>query len=153
MLGKLTRWLRILGYDTAYERVITDDELIQRLLKEDRWLLTRDRHLGQRKVLRGRLTLLQSDHVPDQLHELASDPRLRLELGSTTACRCAHCNAPLVPISKEQVLKHIPPFVAQEQDEFAQCPQCGRIFWPGSHWLRLTRELERLGQSLRRSDL
>lgn len=152
MLGKLARWLRILGYDTAYERTIDDDELIRRLLEEGRWLLTRDRHLAQRRVLRGRLTLLQSDHVPDQLRELASDQHLELKLGSNTACRCADCNALLVPISKEQVLKNVPPLVAQEQDEFARCPSCGRLFWPGSHWQRLTSELTRLRQSSRRSD-
>lgn len=152
MLGKLARWLRILGYDTAYERVIADDELIRRVFQEDRWLLTRDRYLARRRVLRGRLTLLQRDDLRGQLCELASHRCLDLALGPGTPCRCADCNAPLTPMPKAQVLGDIPPFVAIEQEDFARCPQCGRLFWPGSHWQRLTRELERLRQSPGRSD-
>lgn len=147
MLGKLARWLRILGYHTAYERAITDDELIRRLYEENRWLLTRDRYLARRRILLGRVTLLQSDHVLDQLQKLVSDQHLQLELASDTACRCADCNALLVPIPKEQVLIDVPAGVAQEHNAFAQCPSCGRIFWPGSHWQRLTRDLERLRRS------
>lgn len=152
MLGKLARWLRILGYDTAYERVIADDELIRRVLREGRWLLTRDRYLAQRRVLRGRLTLLYSDDVVDQLRELASDQRLELKLGPETASRCAACNARLIPVPKSQAVQEVPPFVAIEQDAFARCPQCGRLFWPGSHWQRLTRELDQIRHSPQGSD-
>ena len=49
MLGKLARWLRMLGYDTAYERKIDDADVVGRVLREDRWLLTRDRHLVEAK--------------------------------------------------------------------------------------------------------
>ena len=48
MLGRLARWLRMLGYDTAYEKVISDGSLISRAVTEQRWLLTRDRYLVQR---------------------------------------------------------------------------------------------------------
>jgi hypothetical protein len=65
MLGRLARWLRMLGYDTAYEKVISDESLIARVLTEQRWLLTRDRYIVQRKVLRGRHTLIVSDHLQD----------------------------------------------------------------------------------------
>jgi uncharacterized protein with PIN domain len=63
MLGRLARWLRMLGYDTAYEKVISDEALTARVLTEQRWLLTRDRYLVQRKVLRCRHTLIVSDHL------------------------------------------------------------------------------------------
>ncbi len=63
MLGKLARWLRILGYDTAYERDVSDEELIERVGHEKRWLLTRDRYLAQRRLVRDRLTLLRADRV------------------------------------------------------------------------------------------
>lgn len=67
MLGRLARWLRILGYDTAYEKMITDERLVERAVREDRWLLTRDRNLALRRLLRGRHTLLVSDKVDGQL--------------------------------------------------------------------------------------
>ena len=54
MLGRLARWLRMLGYDTAYEKAISDQALIERALAEGRWVLTRDRYLAKRKLLRGR---------------------------------------------------------------------------------------------------
>jgi len=70
MLGRLARWLRILGYDTAYEKVITDEALLERVIRDDRWLLTRDRRLALRKLLRDRHTLIVSDDVEGQLHQL-----------------------------------------------------------------------------------
>ena len=70
MLGRLARWLRMLGYDTAYEKVISDESLIAGVLTEHRWLLTRDRYLVQRKVVRDRQTLIVSDHLQDQLRQL-----------------------------------------------------------------------------------
>src|SRR4030066_1602382 len=73
MLGRLARWLRMLGYDTAYEKVISDEWLIARVLEEQRWLLTRDRYLVQRKTLRDRHTLIVSDHFQDQLRQLRSE--------------------------------------------------------------------------------
>ena len=37
MLGRLARWLRMLGYDTAYDKAITDQALIERALVEGRF--------------------------------------------------------------------------------------------------------------------
>lgn len=141
MLGRLARWLRILGYDTAYEKAITDEMLIDRALRENRWLLTRDRRLAQRKLLRGRHTLIASDDVEGQLHQLHRDLTIDLDVNHQRGYRCADCNVVLMPISHDDAALLVPPFVAREYREFLQCPHCRRAFWPGTHWHDLDRRL------------
>lgn len=144
MLGRLTRWLRILGYDTAYERHLPDDALIERVVRENRWLLTRDGYLAKRKALRGRHTLLTSDHLGDQLQQLGRDLHLALKVDAGAASRCAECNAVLEPIPHEEAARRVPPFVAGRHTEFIHCPGCGRIYWPGTHWTHFLDQLEQL---------
>jgi len=144
MLGRLARWLRILGYDTAYERYISDEGLVERVLREGRWLLTRDRYLARRKVVRDRLTLLRSDDVDDQLRQLMSDQDLDLTLDEETPCRCAECNLMLESISRELVAAEVPPYVASEHTKFSKCSGCGRIYWPGTHVEHIRLQLDHL---------
>ncbi len=144
MLGKLARWLRILGYDTAYERDIPDVLLVERVLQENRWLLTRDRYLAKRRVLRDRLTLVRSDWVAEQLHHIAGEHHLNLTLNADTPCRCALCNHVLEPLSQRAAAPKVPPYVALQHDAFAHCPGCGHIYWPGTHWDRIRERLESL---------
>jgi uncharacterized protein with PIN domain len=109
MLGKLARWLRILGYDTAYERNMTDGAIVDRVLNEQRWLLTRDRYLVQRKAVRGRYTLIRSDFVTDQLRQLRTELQIRLAIDEETLCRCVACNHILenIPASQAGPRAHI----------------------------------------------
>jgi len=152
MLGRLARWLRILGYDTAYEKIIPDEVLIERVLGENRWLLTRDGYLAQRKVLRGRHTLIASDHIDDQLRQLHDQLSLHLDLAEHGQFRCADCNAALHPISAEEASALVPPFVARHYHEFLQCDSCGRVYWPGTHWEALTGRLALIKKGERGTD-
>jgi uncharacterized protein with PIN domain len=145
MLGKLARWLRMLGYDTAYENTIADESLIDRVVGEERWLLTRDTYLAKRKVLRGRHTLLTSDTVSLQLQQLVRDLSLELPPNERRPPRCPKCNDPLRPLSHADAAREVPPFVASQHQEFVRCGICGRIYWPGSHWEHIVRTLEGLG--------
>ena len=141
MLGRLARWLRILGYDTAYEKDIPDERLIDRTLREDRWLLTRDWYLAQRNVLRGRHTLIASDEVQAQLLQLRRDLKIDLEEDHRRGYRCADCNVVLMGIPHDDAVPLVPPFVARQFREFLQCPRCRRVFWPGTHWNDLLKRL------------
>jgi hypothetical protein len=141
MLGRLARWLRILGYDTAYEKAITDERLIERALREDRWLLTRDRRLVLRKLLRGRHTLIGSDHVEEQLRQLHRDLKLDLDMNRRRGYCCADCNAVLVSSPRDEAAPLVPPFVGGRYQEFLQCSRCCRVFWPGTHWDDLRRRI------------
>ncbi len=141
MLGRLARWLRILGYDTAYEKAITDEVLIERALREDRWLLTRDRRLALRKLLRGRHTLIANDMVEGQLRQLHRDLKIDLDINHQRDYRCADCNVVLISISLEVAAPLVPLFVTQQYQAFLQCPQCCKVFWPGTHWEHLSSRL------------
>lgn len=147
MLGRLARWLRILGYDTAYDKIISDESLISRVLTEQRWLLTRDSYLVQRKVLRGRHTLIASDHLQEQLRQLRSELLLDLDLSEKTASRCASCNNILKPIAHKEAALTVPAYVASLHPRFVQCLNCGRIYWPGTHWTHMLARLQELRAS------
>jgi hypothetical protein len=147
MLGRLARWLRMLGYDTAYDKVISDESLVARVLTEQRWLLTRDSYLVQRKVLRGRHTLIISDHLQDQLRQLRSELHIKFDLGDRTASRCAACNNILIVIPHEEAMLTVPAHVASLHPQFVQCTSCGRIYWPGTHWTHMLTRLQELRAS------
>lgn len=141
MLGRMARWLRILGYDTAYEKVITDKALVEQALRENRWLLTRDRRLTLRTLLRGRHTLLLSDDIDGQLRQLHRDLAIDLDPAHQQAYRCADCNVVLTPIPHDEATPLVPLFVAEQYKEFLRCPRCRRLFWPGTHWQYINRRL------------
>jgi uncharacterized protein with PIN domain len=141
MLGRLARWLRILGYDTAYEKFITDEVLTERAFHEDRWLLTRDRRLVLRRLLRDRHTLITSDVVEGQLRQLHRELKVDLDMNRQRVYRCADCNVVLLPISPEAAVPLVPPFVARQYRTFLQCSQCRRVFWQGTHWEGLLNRL------------
>lgn len=131
MLGTLARWLRILGYDTEYERDVADDELVRRCVEEDRIALTRDRKLLERRALaRGRL--IHSTRLGGQLREVLAltgdDPLDRPFLS-----RCVECNRCLEEVARENVRGRVPLYVFRTQQHFRACPVCGRIYWAGTH--------------------
>ncbi|RLC63369.1 MAG: hypothetical protein DRI79_08740 [Chloroflexi bacterium] len=128
MLGKLAKWLRLLGYDTAYDNAASDPELARRARAEGRILLTRDHELAARRGLR--TLLIQSETLEEQLREVrdALGPPLHPALS-----RCAVCNAVLEPVSPAEIADRVPPYVLRTQSEFRRCPGCGRVYWPGTH--------------------
>lgn len=144
MLGKLARWLRILGYDTAYESALPDEAVVDRTLREARWLLTRDGYLVKRKALRGRHTLLTSDRPAEQLQQLKRELRLDLTVTALTESRCPACNLVLEPLASDEAAELVPPLVASQYTTFSHCTNCGRIYWPGTHWVRFLDQLDRL---------
>ena len=139
MLGSLAKWLRLLGYDTAYPEPMGDIELGARAQHEGRILLTRDRELA-RRVLGG--YRVESDDLEEQLLDVARRFRLDLE-GSTT--RCSVCNGELESVGKAGVKGRVPDGVYGRQEEFWRCASCGRLYWHGSHWDNVRVRLRRLG--------
>jgi uncharacterized protein with PIN domain len=141
-VGRLARWLRAYGYDAAYAAHVDDSQLIGRALAEGRVLLTRDSGLMQRRVVaRGSLpaVLLRSDRVDDQLRQVVGELELA---GDRALSRCLECNVELEPRPKAEVSERLPPHVRATQVRFSECPRCGRVYWPGTHWQRMR---ERMG--------
>jgi len=145
MLGRLAKWLRILGYDTAYDPQLDDNDLVRRARAEGRILLTRDHELAKRPGMQ--TLLIESEHLTAQLAQVQA------QLSDTAVepfSRCPVCNTPLQEVSPEEVRKSVPPFVLRSHSHFRRCPSCNKIYWPGSHWRRMREQLarfERQGRS------
>jgi uncharacterized protein with PIN domain len=149
MLGKLARWLRAMGVDAAYDAAAPDEELVRRAVDEDRFLLTRDRRLTERRRLRGRVLLIAAERWPDQMRELSRV--FDLTAGQSPLSRCLECNASLEQVPAVEVAGRVPPYIAWKHRNFLRCPDCGRIFWPGTHRDRMQATLAHLARQLRNS--
>ena len=146
-VGKLARWLRMMGYDTLFINPIDDEGLIAIGLKENRVVLTKDTQIMMRRVVTSgklKVVLIEGDDPKDQLRQVAWTMRLNQERKFTL---CLECNEPLVPRSKEEVRESVPPYVFKTQSQFVECPSCHRIYWRGTHWQRMKGELETLTEA------
>jgi len=128
MLGRLAKWLRLLGYDTIYSNSADDATLLRIAQAEDRILLTRDRALSRQRGVRS--LWIESQELASQVRQV------RAFVGTSPdgqLTRCAVCNVRLEWVAKADVARHVPLYVFQTQDEFRRCGQCGRIFWAATH--------------------
>ncbi len=149
MLGKLTRWLRILGQDVDYTGSMKDQELIYKAKKEKRILLTRDLELYRQAVAKGAEAFLIKD--PNQTANLADLARrfgFKLEV-DVEFSRCPRCNGRIDVVSKTDILEKIPSSTASNYDEFWRCRSCGQVYWRGAHWQRIDRTLEEAKKMLK----
>ncbi len=143
-MGKLAKWLRMMGYDTLFFDGSNDSEMIARAYAEDRVILTRDTEIMKRRVVTsGRLNavLIKSDQPQQQMRQVIDTMNLDCQFKSFSLC--LECNQPLAPKSKEEIKDLVPPYVFQTQDQYMQCPTCHRIYWKGNHWEAMTRRLNR----------
>ena len=141
MLGRLARWLRILGYDVSYESSISDNDLIARAIREHRIILTMDRKLTERESARDSM-LIKSPSYKEQLKQVITHYNIDYKSGIFT--RCLVCNRLLEPVAKEKIKDKVPPYVYSTQDEFDICPQCGRIYWSGTHRAKMLGMLDEI---------
>ena len=149
MLGRLARWLRLLGADAAAWTGDDEDDLLPLLRGAPRLFLTRHRRRAARLAQHELAVVrLETHDLRGQLRELTA--RFHLPPAEARFTRCAHCNAPLRDAAPAEARAWVPPFVARTQTRFSRCPSCSRIFWRGTHPGRLERELQRMldGESL-----
>jgi uncharacterized protein with PIN domain len=133
-LGRLAAYLRMLGFDTWYERFADDKRLAAVAHGEQRFLLTRDLGLlKRREVEQGYCVRCDKPH--DQLHEISRRFALRSQF--TPFRRCMDCNGHLSPVSKEEVAYLLPPHTHETKNQFSRCLTCGKVFWRGSHYTRM----------------
>lgn len=133
-LGRLARHLRLLGFDALWYRDAEDVALVEVSLGERRTLLTRDRGI----LKRGELS--HAYYVREQLpRRQVSEVLRRFDLfGSVRPFgRCLECNGDLQEVAKAEVYELLPPRTRRDYEEFRRCPQCGRVYWKGSHYDRL----------------
>jgi len=140
-LGRLAAYLRMLGFDCLYRNDYQDDELAAASSVQGRILLTRDKHLLMRT--QGQFGYWVRSKVPRrQLEEVVR--RFDLAPAVRPFQRCVRCNGLLQPVSKAEILHRLEPLTCQYYDEFRRCPDCGQIYWKGSHFARMQRLVEQV---------
>lgn len=145
-LGGLARWLRASGYEAVWIPDIDDDALLLEGVRLDAIILTTDSMLMERRVLRD--GIIPAVWVPPTLMMLEQlalvFQELELELRDS---RCMACGGELKAVDKETVRGRIPPRTLKWLDEFYECTRCGKLFWHGTHWQKITSRLKRCGGS------
>ncbi len=139
MLGSLARWLRLMGYDTRYERDTDDTHILERARLDDRILLTRDKKLAERAGEKGLYV---------EFHDLEGQiKQVIMAFGLTfneDLSRCTTCNGELILIGKEEASKGVPEGSLRSNEQFFRCKSCGKYYWKGSHWKNIQKRMNAL---------
>ena len=141
MLGKLAKWVRVLGYDVVYLRQAGDAEIRARL-REGRILLTRDRR-ARPWHKQGKVFVVKANNPEGQFREVVLGLGLAI-LDHALFSRCLRCNSVLETVSREEVREHVPEYIWQTHHQFHQCGDCGRFYWTGSHSERMRQRLNEI---------
>ncbi len=141
--GKLAKWLRIMGYDTLLFTDQDDGKMINIAMNQQRIVLTKDTQIMKRRLITSgklRAILVEGNDFKDQLQQVASALNLKNHLNPFSLC--PECNQKLHRTTKDKVTDLVPPYVYKTQKHYMECPSCHRIYWQGTHWLAMKKELE-----------
>ncbi len=136
-VGKLARWLRLLGYDVVYMKAKDKAAIAWRARSEGRILLTRDHSLANRRGLQ--VVLINNQDLEGQLDQVLQEVGLPPQAAGP---RCMGCNMPLVSLAPEEAREFVPPYVVRTHRAFSQCPACGKVYWSGTHWEKIKARVE-----------
>ncbi len=139
MLMRLARWLRLLGADVLCDPNVSGAQLLKVARDQGRILLTRDKRLRTASDV----LYLENNLFRDQLREVLA--RFPFDIRRRALTRCSHCNRPLREVSRELVARRVPPFVYATHELFAECDECGRIYWAATHSERIMDEIRSMG--------
>ncbi len=142
-VGKLARWLRMLGFDATFFDQPDDWEMVRTAIRENRVILTRDTNVMKlRVVTTGKIKalLIAGDDPEAQMHQVVK--RMNLENETMPFTLCIEDNEQLVPRLPDEVKDRVPPYVYKTQREYVECPSCHRIYWKGTHWQAMKQQLE-----------
>lgn len=142
-LGRLAKWLRILGFDASYFTENNPGTLMIQALRDNRTILTRNRRLPESRGIK--IIELKSETLKEQLHETLKSLNIPLD-ARRMFTRCLICNEKLIPVDREKIKEKVPEYVYKTQEHFITCPQCHRIYWQGTHWGNVTKTLEEINR-------
>lgn len=137
MLGSLARWLRMIGYDTVYDKTLDDGAIANLARSEGRFVLTRDKELAKEPGA----FFVEADDIDSQLKAVATKFGLKY---NDERIRCSTCNGDLHDLPKEQAQSSVPEGAFAANDKFWKCDKCGKMYWKGTHWLGIMERLKRL---------
>ncbi len=133
-LGTLTRYMRMLGFNTKYENSSSDDEVIKLSLNEKRTIITRDLGiLKHKKVTRG--YFVRNTNPKKQIEEIINRFDLKSEIKEFT--RCIDCNSLLRKVGKKKIIDRLPVKVKNICFQYCICKKCDKIYWQGSHYQKM----------------
>jgi len=130
-LGRLAKWLRILGFDSEYFHQDNLSSLLIQALRDERIILTRNQRLARPTGVKS--VLIKAEKIKEQIAEILKELHIRLD-SAIMFSRCIICNEELVDIEKEKIKDKVPEYVFKTQSNFITCPKCQRIYWQGTHW-------------------
>lgn len=143
-LGKLARYLRMLGFDTIYKNDFFKKEIIKIAKSEKRIILSRSRDLLKIKEITHGYCIASTN--PEKQLKLILN-RFDLAKNIKPFSRCMICNSKLISIPKEKIIDKIPPKVKELQSDFAQCPNCKKIYWKGTHYESMMKFINSLNKN------
>lgn len=138
-VGKLTRYLRMMGYDAVFFDGEHDGQMVATARREKRIILTKDSGVMQRRVItKGPVeaVFIEGDQPPVQIRQVVTTLGLDPHLNPFSIC--LECNQPLEPRTREEVADQVPAYVFRTQTQYRACPACGRVYWQGTHWQAMT---------------
>ncbi|MBI5036027.1 Mut7-C RNAse domain-containing protein [Candidatus Micrarchaeota archaeon] len=143
MLGKLARWLRVLGKETIYFNEAEDDELLKKAVKAKAILITRDKRLAQKAKDFTKVVLLKSNSIQGQLKETLK--ALKIKPPKTIPqTLCPMCGTKLKKVAKSKVKNEVWPRVYKRQKAFWRCTGCRKLYWRGTHLKEIRRTIQRI---------
>lgn len=150
MLGNLARKLRILGYNTKYSSSIEDKQMIELAKKEKRVMVTKDEALTKSAEKIGITTvLIRGNDEIDQIIQITTRLGLANFVMDTNSSRCVDCNGKLESIEKSKVVNKVPTGIYERQDQFWICVDCQKIYWEGTHFVKLQEFVANLNKRLK----
>ncbi|MEM2144323.1 MAG: Mut7-C RNAse domain-containing protein [Candidatus Jordarchaeaceae archaeon] len=150
MLGRIARWLRLLGYDTFYYSRVRDDELLEVCLRRNLVLLTRDVEFFKKAVSHGiRAKLLQENSFENQFADVVDSFGLDLRI-TPDGSRCPACNGLIRRVDKGEIKNRVPVNTMNSYDSFFMCSNCGKVYWMGRMWRSMIRICEAVREKLKK---
>ncbi len=146
MLGKFAKKLRFLGIDIKYCPDIRDDELIKIAIKEKRILISSDKNLCERNLIKKRAFYIEMGTLEEKIEKFLNEFSKYIDIKPFS--RCSVCNEELLEIKKEKVKNLVPPYVYKNHKFFKICPRCKRIYWRGTHLKNINQFLENFKDDL-----
>lgn len=144
MVARVVRWLRAIGIDTVWEDAISDRDLVRRAIEEKRFILTLDKPLIEEWRV-DNVLLLRSENPFEQFREIIA--HFEIKKPEELFTRCLVCNTLLRRASAEEIAAGVPPAIQENEKDFQFCPDCNKIYWEGSHTLRMREAIEEVFNS------
>lgn len=142
-VGRLARWLRMMGYDAVLFQELDDGLMVKLALAQGRIIITKDSEFMKRRAVTSRRVkalLVTGDDPELQMRKVISE--LNLNTHFKPFSRCLECNTVLLPRNRAGIENEVPPRVFERQEQYMECPGCRRLFWQGTHWEDMRRKLE-----------